>query len=76
LKWLIFTNAAFGFSLFGVVFWMPALFEREYGFTTEAAGGCHLPLRVRHLVGGRTPIAAGEGFGYLGKMGRGPACWP
>jgi MFS family permease len=38
LRNLIFANAAFGFTLFGIVFWLPALFERRFGFTTEEAG--------------------------------------
>jgi MFS family permease len=38
LRNLIFANAAFGFTLIGIVFWLPALFERRYGFTTQEAG--------------------------------------
>ena len=74
LKWLIFTNAAFGFSLFGSVFWLPTLFEREYGFSTEGAGAA---LGVMALfaffgtwLGG--PLAdrfLARGFGYLGRVG-------
>ena len=39
LRMLIFTNAAFGFSLFGVGVWIPTFFERKYGFSTEGAAG-------------------------------------
>jgi MFS family permease len=38
LRNLIYANAAFGFTLIGIVFWLPALFERRYGFSTEEAG--------------------------------------
>ncbi|MEX1255588.1 MAG: MFS transporter, partial [Dehalococcoidia bacterium] len=38
LRNLIFANAAFGFTLIGIVFWLPALFERRYGFSTQEAG--------------------------------------
>ncbi len=38
LRRLILANAALGFSLFGTVFWFPALFDRLYGFAPDAAG--------------------------------------
>jgi MFS family permease len=38
LRYLIYANAAFGFTLIGIVFWLPALYERRYGFTTQEAG--------------------------------------
>lgn len=74
LKWLIFTNAAFGFSLFGVVFWMPALFERHYDFTTEAASGALGAMALAAFVGSWLggPYAdrcLARGFDYMGKVG-------
>lgn len=74
LRMLIFTNAAFGFSLFGVVFWIPAFFERKYGFSTEGAAGALAFLAFAGFVGtwfggpyaDRSLV---KGFGYLGKMG-------
>jgi MFS family permease len=38
LRNMIYANAAFGFTLIGIVFWLPALFERRYGFSTQEAG--------------------------------------
>lgn len=74
LRLLIFTNAAFGFSLFGVVFWIPALFEREYGFSTTAAGGALAVLALAAFVGTwyGGPLAdrnVARGFRYLGQIG-------
>lgn len=74
LRLLIFTNAAFGFSLFGVVFWIPALFEREYGFSTTAAGGALAALALAAFVGTwyGGPFAdrnTSRGFRYLGRVG-------
>ncbi len=74
LRLLIFTNAAFGFSLFGVVFWIPALFEREFGFSTTAAGGALAALALAAFVGTwyGGPFAdrnVARGFRYLGRVG-------
>ncbi|MBK7329010.1 MAG: MFS transporter [Dehalococcoidia bacterium] len=74
LRMLIFTNAAFGFSLFGVVFWIPAFFERRYDFSTEEAAGALAILAFAGFVGSwyGGPFAdrsLGKGFGYLGKVG-------
>lgn len=74
LRLLIFTNAAFGFSLFGVVFWIPAFFERRYGFSTEAAGGALGFLAFAAFVGAwyGGPFADRylvRGFAFLGKCG-------
>jgi MFS family permease len=38
LRNLIYANAAFGFTLIGIVFWLPALYERKYDFSTQEAG--------------------------------------
>ena len=74
LRMLIFTNAAFGFSLFGVVFWIPAFFERRYDFSTEAAGGALGFLAFAAFIGAwyGGPFADRylvRGFGFLGKCG-------
>lgn len=74
LRMLIFTNAAFGFSLFGVVFWIPAFFERRYGFSTEGAAGALAFLAFAGFIGSwyGGPVAdrgLEKGFRYLGNIG-------
>ncbi len=74
LRMLIFTNAAFGFSLFGAGFWIPALFERKYNFSTEAAGGVLGILALGAFFGAwyGGPFAdkyLHKGFGFLGQAG-------
>ena len=74
LKWLILTNAAFGFSLFGAVFWLPALFEREFGATTEQAGAALGAMAFAAFLGSwfGGPYAdrcLPKGFGYMGQVG-------
>jgi MFS family permease len=73
LRYLICANAAFGFTLIGVVFWLPALFERRYGFTTEQAGlafgGLALAAFIGTWYGG--PVAdrnLKHGFNYVGRI--------
>ncbi len=51
LRYLIFANAAIGFTLFGIVFWLPALFERKYGFSTPQASGAFAALALAGFVG-------------------------
>ena len=74
LRMLIFTNAAFGFSLFGVVFWIPASFERRYDFSTEAAGASLAFLAFAAFLGTwwGGPIAdryLSRGWAFLGRIG-------
>ena len=74
LRMLIFTNAAFGFSLFGVVFWIPAFFERRHDFTTEAAAGALGFLAFAAFIGTWLggPLAdryLPRGWGFLGQLG-------
>ena len=74
LRMLIFTNAAFGFSLFGVVFWIPAFFERRYDYSTEAAAGTLAFLAFAGFVGSwyGGPLAdrnLSRGFGFMGTVG-------
>jgi MFS family permease len=51
LRYLIMANAAFGFTLIGVVFWLPALFERRYGFSTQEAGVAFGALALAGFAG-------------------------
>lgn len=74
LRILIFTNAAFGFSLFGVVFWIPTFFEREFGFSTEGAGAALAGLAAAGFIGTwfGGPFAdrnVTKGFAHVGKIG-------
>jgi len=74
LRMLIFVNAAFGFSLFGVVFWIPAFFEREFGYSTEGAGAALAGLAAAGFIGTwfGGPYAdrnVQKGFAYLAKIG-------
>ena len=73
LRRLIYANAAFGFTLIGIVFWFPALFERRYGFTTEEAGIAFGLLALAAFVGTwfGGPFAdknVQRGFGYVGVI--------
>ena len=74
LRNLIYANAAFGFTLIGIVFWLPALFERRYGFSTEEAGLAFGALALSSFLatwfGG--PFAdwcLRRGFGFVGQIG-------
>jgi MFS family permease len=74
LRYLIFTNAAFGFSLFGVVFWIPALFERQFGFSTSEAGGALAVMAFASFAGTWLggPFAdrnVARGFSHAGRTG-------
>jgi MFS family permease len=51
LRYLILANAAIGFTLFGIVFWLPALFERKYDFSTAQASGAFAALALAGFVG-------------------------
>lgn len=74
LRYMIFANAAIGFTLIGVLVWLPTLFEREYGLTTEQAGGVFGILAVAAFIGQwfAGPFADNRlhrGLGYLGRLG-------
>jgi len=74
LRMLIFTNAAFGFSLFGVGVWIPTFFERKYGYSTEAAAGALGFLALAAFFGAwyGGPFAdryLSRGFRFLGQAG-------
>lgn len=73
LRRLIFANAAFGFTLIGIVFWFPALFERRYDFTTQEAGIAFGVLALAAFIGTwfGGPFAdrnVKKGFGYVGGV--------
>lgn len=74
LRYLILANAAFGFLLSGVVFWIPAFFERGYGFTSGEASlalaGLALCAFVGTWYGG--PLAdrwLNRGMTFVARMG-------
>ena len=73
LRRLIYANAAFGFTLIGIVFWFPSLFERRYDFTTQEAGIAFGVLALAAFVGTwfGGPFAdrnVKKGFGYVGGV--------
>ncbi len=74
LRYLILTNAAFGFMLSGVVFWIPAFYERRYGFSGQEASyalaGLALCAFIGTWYGG--PLAdrwLNRGMTFLARMG-------
>jgi MFS family permease len=74
LRYLIYANAAFGFTLIGIVFWLPALFERRYDFSTQEAGLAFGVLALSSFLatwfGG--PFAdwcVRRGFTFVGQFG-------
>jgi MFS family permease len=74
LRNLIYANAAFGFTLIGIVFWLPALFERRYDFSTQEAGLAFGALALSSFVatwfGG--PFAdwcVRRGFTFIAQVG-------
>lgn len=74
LRYLIFANAAIGFVLIGVVYWFPTLFERKYGFSTEAAAAAFGALALSAFVGQwlAGPFIDARlrlGFGHLTRLG-------
>jgi MFS family permease len=74
LRFMILANAAIGFTLIGVIVWLPTLFEREYGLSTSQAGGVFGLLAVAAFAGQwmAGPFADNRlqrGLGYLGRMG-------
>lgn len=74
LRYMILANAAIGFTLIGVIVWLPALFERRYGLDTQEAGAMFGLLAVAAFFGQwfAGPFADNRihrGLGYLGRMG-------
>ncbi len=73
LRYMILANAAIGFTLIGVLVWLPALFERRFGMSTAEAGGVFGVLAIaafagQWLAGPYTDDRMHRGMGYLGRM--------
>jgi len=73
LRYCILANAAIGFTLFGVAFWFPTFFEREYGASTATAsvlfGALALSAFLGTWFGG--PFAdrqVQKGFSHIGRV--------
>ncbi len=74
LRYIILSNAAIGFVLFGVVYWFPALFERKYGFSTPQASAAFGALALAGFLGTwfGGPFAdrrVPRGFSHLTRIG-------
>ncbi|MFN3218337.1 MAG: MFS transporter [Acidimicrobiales bacterium] len=74
LRYCILANATFGFALFGMVFFLPAFFERSFGFSTEQAGAAQATIALATFVGTwfGGPLAdrnLHRGFGFLCQVG-------
>ena len=74
LRYLIFTNAAFGFMLTGVVFWIPAFFERHYDYSQQNAALALAALAFAAFIGtwygGPTADRLLQrGFTFLARVG-------
>lgn len=74
LRYLIAANAAIGFVLFGIVYWIPTMFEREYGFSTPAASAAYGALAFAGFLGAwfGGPFAdrrLARGFSHLTGLG-------
>jgi len=74
LRYMILANAAIGFTLIGVIVWLPALFERRFGMDTQEAGAMFGVLAIAAFFGQwfSGPYADNRmhrGLGYLGRMG-------
>jgi MFS family permease len=74
LRYLICCNAAIGFTLIGVVYWLPTLYERRYDFSTEAASAVYAGLGLAAFFGTwfGGPWAdrqVQKGFSHLTRLG-------
>ncbi len=74
LRYLIFANAAIGFTIFGIVYWFPALFERKYDFSTPQASVAFAALALGGFIGTwfGGPFAdrrMKRGFSHLTRVG-------
>jgi MFS family permease len=74
LRYLIWCNAALGFTLIGIVYWLPTLYERRYGFSTGAAAAVYAALGLAAFLGTWLggPWAdrhVRQGFSHLTRLG-------
>ncbi len=74
LRYLILVNAAFGFMLVGVVFWIPAFFERHYDYSQQNAALALAALAFAAFIGTwyGGPVAdrlLQKGFTFLAQVG-------
>lgn len=80
LRSLIIANSSVGFALVGVIFWLPALFERRYGFTTKQASLVLGVLAFATFIGTwyGSPKAdrnVGQGFNFMTRYGAKSVLW-
>lgn len=80
LRSLIIANSSVGFALIGVIFWLPGLFERRYGFTTKQASLVLGVLAFATFIGTwyGSPKAdrnVGQGFNYMTLYGAKAVLW-
>lgn len=74
LRLLITANATIGFALVGVLFWLPALFERRYGFSPKTASMVLGVLGIGSFLGTwlgspRADKELRKGFRHLTRFG-------
>ncbi len=74
LTYLITANATVGFALVGVLFWLPALFERRYGLTPRGASTVLGALGIASFLGTwfgspRSDKELKKGFTHLTRFG-------
>lgn len=80
LRSLVIANASVGFALIGVIFWLPGLFERRYGFTTKQASLVLGVLALATFIGTwyGSPKAdrnVGQGFNFMTRYGAKSVMW-
>lgn len=80
LRSLIVANSSVGFALIGVIFWLPALFERRYEFTTKQASLVLGVLAFATFIGTwyGSPKAdrnVGQGFNFMTRYGAKSVLW-
>ncbi len=86
LRLIIFANATFGFALFGLVYFLPAYFERSFGYSVEQAGAVQALVALGTFAGTwfGGPLAdrnLAKGFRHLCRVGSLgcvviAVCWP
>jgi sugar phosphate permease len=74
LRYLIAANATVGFALVGILFWLPALFERRYGYSARGASAVLGALGIASFLGTwlgspRSDKELRKGFRHLTRFG-------